>query len=463
MLLPCALTGCGEDSPATPSEGVVAAEVDVRTSSALRVVEPGLILGGNMAAWVASGKLNPPTDGYVGALGSGILRFPGGNLSNSYCWVTERASDKDLSVWSDWSWGTNVEQYLAFVRRVGCAPMYSVNPFDHTIDGERHFAADEARALVRRFLDRGFAGAYYEVGNENDGTWNPMLSVDEYAERYVLIADSIKSEDPSARMIGPVASGYSREYVDGFIDRIAARGRLDLLDLVSYHTYGGWIANDNSNLVNLSHPQSLGPEIQVVRAKLESVGAGHVGVAVTEYNAAIWAEGCDRDKFSIRQALWLVDYMGELFRHADMGNVWITLHPGQDPHSLIDDQSAPPRRTRNYWPCLLVRQTLVGDDPGALVSVLETVTELPSSRLTAHATLRGDNGVGVLLINKSRESILARLSVRERGNCGGATASLLDEPVYQAGNGPSSVAMSCSGDSLSVTLPGLSVVGVVVP
>jgi hypothetical protein len=52
---------------------------------------------------------------------------------------------------------------------------------------------------------------------------------------------------------------------------------------------------------------------------------------VSEGGALDPHQGVDRDKFSIRQAPWLVDFQGELFRHADLANVWITLHPGQDP------------------------------------------------------------------------------------------------------------------------------------
>jgi len=311
--------------------GAAAIEARVDTGAVLRTVEPGALLGGNMAVWVAADRLDSNLEAYVRELGSGVMRFPGGNLANNYCRVTVRAAGNDHLVWEDWSWGTNVDQFLDFALRAELTPLYSVNPFDHTIDGERHGAVSEAVALVRHLAQRGLSGALYEVGNENDGFWNRMLTPDEYADRFVALAEAMKDEDPSILMMGPVGSGYTAEWIDGFIDRLAARDRLGLLDYLSYHTYGGWIAGDNQNRIDLTQPQSLGPEIAAIRARLDLSGGVETRIAITEYNAAIWADGVDRDQFSIRQALWLVDFQGELFRHADLANVWITLHPGQDP------------------------------------------------------------------------------------------------------------------------------------
>ncbi|MCK7477328.1 MAG: glycoside hydrolase family 44 protein [Candidatus Moduliflexus flocculans] len=96
-------------------------------------------------------------------------------------------------------------------------------------------------------MDEGFSGAYYEVGNENDGSWNPMLSIEEYTDRFVLLARAVKTADPSARSMGPVVSAYNRAWIDGFLDRLALVGGTGLLDWVSYHHYGGWISNSNAD------------------------------------------------------------------------------------------------------------------------------------------------------------------------------------------------------------------------
>ncbi|MCK7477329.1 MAG: hypothetical protein M0C28_07415 [Candidatus Moduliflexus flocculans] len=90
----------------------------------------------------APGSRTPSSDRRPRALsrpsGPSVARFPGGNISNNYCWVEQKVSGNDHLVWEDWSWGIDVDQYIAFLKAVGCVPMFSLNPFDHTIDGATH-------------------------------------------------------------------------------------------------------------------------------------------------------------------------------------------------------------------------------------------------------------------------------------------------------------------------------------
>ena len=151
--------------------------VTVDGNSVLRTITPGLIFGANLGAWVSETKLGTTTRNLLQALRPSVARFPGGNISNNFCWVRQMVSDNDHLVWDDWSWGTDVGEFIAFIKTVDGVPMFSLNPFDHTIDGGLHSAADETADLAGLFVAEGFPGAYYEVGNENDGSWNPMLTV----------------------------------------------------------------------------------------------------------------------------------------------------------------------------------------------------------------------------------------------------------------------------------------------
>jgi len=455
--------GCGSGgSPtgpsATPSAPPAAVRGTVDATHVLRTVDSGRVLGGNLGAWVAPQALGGPTGSYVIERGARLLRFPGGNLSNSFCWLTMRASDKDLVKWDDWSWGTGVEPYLAFVESVGGEPMYSLNPFDHVIDGRTHSALDEARQLVRLLVSRGQAGAFYEVGNENDGSWNPMLSSVDYVDRFVTFAEAVKREDPQARLMGPVGSGTEPAWRDGFIDGLADRGRLSLLDYFSFHYYGGWISNSNSAGIDLSAPQLVPGYVKAIRDHLAARGAPDTGVALTEYNAAIWDTGATRGQFTIEQGLWLADTAGELFGCIDLADVWIDL-TGEDPHGMLDARSTPPSRTKNYWPMYLVARTLGLGRRDGTVEVLAAATELPTSRATIHAVRGSDGSLGVVLVNKG-EALSADLSLAGRP-CSAATALLLDGNAYAAGTGPGPHTASCSGSTLTVDLPKLSAVGVV--
>ena len=138
--------------------------ITIDASSVLRRVNPRLIMGGNMGCWVSPGKLTSPVTEYFTDLGAGVMRFPGGNLANSYCWPEERVSNKDLREWEDWSgWAISTDDYINFIKQINCVPLYSVNPFDHTIDNVTHNAVEEAVSLVQHMAANGFPGAYTKL------------------------------------------------------------------------------------------------------------------------------------------------------------------------------------------------------------------------------------------------------------------------------------------------------------
>jgi hypothetical protein len=441
---------------ATPERGVDVV-VKVSGSQVLREIAPGFIFGANFGAWVSNTKLGTSTRDLVKALRPSVGRFPGGNISNNFCWVTQKVSGNDHLVWEDWSWGTDVGRYLAFLKAVSAVPMFSLMPFDHTIDGQPHDAVSEAAALAQRFVSEGFAGAFYEVGNENDGSWNPMLSIADYADRFVLLTRAVKLADPTAQSMGPVVSGYDMTWIAGFFDRLAALGATGLLDWVSYHHYGSWISNSNQNGIDLDDPQDLADELETIRNALSSRGLGRVKIAVTEMNSAIWDTGCTRDQFTIKQGLWLADALGVSLVGADAANVWIHLHPGTDPHALIDSESTPPQPTRNYWPVALAAQTLSSADPAAQVEVLAVEIDVASSVLTGYAVRKPGSGLGVLLVNKSDQSLEVGVDLPSVPRS--VTGRRIGSAEYSAAAGPAAVTVSVESLRATITVPAMSIVG----
>jgi len=447
-------SACQSDTPPVDEPDVV---VDISGSPVLRQVEPGLVLGANFGAWVSHTKLGTATRDLVKSLRPSVGRFPGGNLANNYCWKAQKVSDNDHLVWNDWSWGTDVDQFIAFMGSIGCVPMFSLNPFDHTIDGEPHSAAFEAADLAALFVAGGFAGAYFEVGNENDGSWNPMLSIAEYADRFALLMRAVRAIDPAAQGMGPVGSGEDMTWINGFLDRLTLLGATDLLDWISFHRYGGWISNGNQNGIDLDDPQEYGGNLETIRAALDSRGLTRVKIAVTELNAAIWDVGCTRDQFTIKQGLWLADALGVSLMKADAANVWIHLHPGADPHSLIDDGTDPPRPTRNYWPVALAAQTLAGTDPAVPVDVLRVELDAGPSVMTGYAVGKAGAGLGVLLINKSGAAL--DVAVDLPGLPASVSGRRIGAAEYDASSGPAAIPVSIESGRARLSVPATAMVG----
>jgi hypothetical protein len=453
-LIAVALAACQTNSAPEPG---LDATVKVSGASVLRTVSPGLVFGANFGAWVSETKLGATTRDLVLALRPSVGRFPGGNMANNYCWVTQKVSGNDHLVWEDWSWGTDVHEYLAFLKTIGSVPMFSLNPFDHTIAGEPHSAVSEADALARLFVAEGFTGAFYEVGNENDGSWNPMLSIGDYTDRFILLARAVKSADPAARIMGPVVSSYDMNWISGFLDRLAALGAADLLDGISYHHYGSWISNSNANGIDLDDPQDLADELATIRNELDGRGLSRAKVAVTELNAAIWDTGCTRDQFTIRQGLWLADALGVSLTRADAANVWIHLHPGTDPHALIDSEASPPAPTKNYGPVALAAQTLSGNDPAVPVEVLAVDVDLAASALTAYAARKAGAGLGILLVNKTDRALAIEVELPSIPR--NASGRVIGAAAYDAGSGPAALAVAVESQRLTLTLPAMSITG----
>ncbi|OGD14384.1 MAG: hypothetical protein A2W20_06845 [Candidatus Aminicenantes bacterium RBG_16_66_30] len=456
LLLAAALVpaACQQTGPPSGDEPEVFMTVD--GNAVLRTVSPGLIFGANLGAWVSDTKLGTTTQNLLEALRPSVARFPGGNISNNFCWVEQMVSDNDHLVWQDWSWGIDVGEFIAFIKSVDCVPMFSLNPFDHAIDGVPHSAANEAEDLARVFVDEGFAGAYYEVGNENDGSWNPMLTIEEYADRFVLLARAVKTIDPSAQFMGPVGSGTS-SWIDGFLDRLALLGATGLLDWISFHRYGGWISNSNANGIGLDDPQQFGLDLAAIRASLDGRGLGRVKIAVTEINAAIWDTGCTRDQFTIKQGLWLADALGVSLLKADAVNVWIHLHPGADPHALIDSEASPPAATKNYWPVALPAQTLSSADPAAPVEVLAVARDVGDQVMTAYAVRKTDGALGVLLLNKSDRSYDVAVNLPAYPQA--VTARRIGPQEYDAGTGPAAANVRIDARRARISVPAKSIVG----
>lgn len=454
VLAAALLAACQTNSSPEPGFD---ATVKVSGSSVLRTISPGLVFGANFGAWVSDAKLGTATRDLVKALRPSVGRFPGGNIANDFCWVTQQVSGNDHQVWEDWSWGIDVHEFLAFLKTIGAVPMFSLMPFDHTIDGQPHSAASEADALARLFVAQGFAGASYEVGNENDGSWNPQLSISDYTDRFVLLARAVKAVDPTAQLMGPVVSSYNMTWIRGFLDRLAALGATDLLDWISYHHYGGWISNTNTNGIDLDDPQALADELQTIRNELAGRSLARVRIAVTEANAAIWDTGCTRGQFTIKQGLWLADALGVLFAGADAANVWIHLETGTDPHSLIDSDADPPAPTKNYWPVALTAQTLAATDPAAAIEVLSVDVDLGPAVLTGYAARKPGTGLGVLLVNKADRALAIEVDLPSIPRT--VSARVVGAAEYAAGTGPAALTVAVDGEKASLTLPATSIVG----
>ncbi|MGZ7066296.1 MAG: hypothetical protein ACXVI6_08075, partial [Candidatus Aminicenantales bacterium] len=149
--------------------------------------------------------------------------------------------------------------------------------------------------------------------------------------------------------------------------------------------------------------------------------------------------------------------LGVSFLGADAANVWIHLHPGADPHSLIDDGPDPPAPTRNYWPVALAAQTLSSSDPAVPVSVLAVTLDTQASVMTGYAVKKADGTLGLLLLNKGPSTLDVAVDLSSAPQS--VSGRIISPAEYESGSGPSALPVRVVSRRLRCSVPGSTIAG----
>ena len=89
------------------------------------------------------------------------------------------------------------------------------------------------RALVERYKDR---VTEWEVWNEPDLNKAGLAGVGEYVDLYIRTATMVREVQPQGK-IWALALAHTPEYADQFLAGMKAKGKLDLIDAITFHGY----------------------------------------------------------------------------------------------------------------------------------------------------------------------------------------------------------------------------------
>ena len=89
------------------------------------------------------------------------------------------------------------------------------------------------RALVERYRDRVHE---WEIWNEPDINNRGTAPADAYIDLYIRTATIVRGLQPKSQLWA-LALAHSPEYADAFLAGMKQRGRLDLIDAITYHGY----------------------------------------------------------------------------------------------------------------------------------------------------------------------------------------------------------------------------------
>lgn len=282
--------------------------VSVNADKQIRSVNP-LLYGINTARWDES--LFPgPTDEMlltcdrdaiqkIKASGVTLLKYPGGNDADHYIWNSPDNSASEM----------DTDEYLALCREVGAEPFITIN-----FNESPQLAADWVRYCN---ITRGYNVKYWEVGDEQWGSWAKGHSTPEgYAQRYAEFVKAMKAVDPTIKVATNVALAGTSPSLGGSSEGWTARvlravpEHIDMLTITFYPQQWGK-ENDDTLLASVDIYRKLFRQLkdEVVRVagkkKADEIIYINVG-----YNSVNHSPG--PQTLQMVNALWVADMVGAM-------------------------------------------------------------------------------------------------------------------------------------------------------
>jgi len=349
---------------AMPSSTTVTVNIDAGT---IITKVPGNISGQNANMWMTQMVTEPLLMTYLTTLRPPLIRLPGGSLSDMYFWNAPNGTppadapstlkdangaDVDADYWygtnSD-NWTITVDNFYNVLQQTGSQGMITVNygyarygTGADPVAAAAHMAADWVR------YDNGRT-KYWEVGNEDNGTWEAgyridvsknkdgqpeIITGDLYGRHFNVFADSMRAaaaENGKAIFIGAQLLEKEPESWQTNTDKTWNSGVLgqvnssaDFYIIHSYYT--PYQTNANAAVILNTAVDNTKAMMSYLQSTFTKYGATPKPVALTEYN--ITSEG-SMQQVSFVSGMHAVIVMGEVLQNKygmasrwDLANGW---------------------------------------------------------------------------------------------------------------------------------------------
>jgi alpha-N-arabinofuranosidase len=403
---------------AAPPPSQVSLNVDA--TSVKRTIDARMF-GVAGAVWDSSFN-TPATISLLSANGTRVSRFPGGSLSNSYHWATNTTDN------NTWQWATSFDAFANVMRNVNSQAFISVNYGTGT--------AQEAADWVRYSnITKAYGFKYWEVGNENYGNWEHDTRARPYDPyTYATLAkdyiNAMKAVDPTIK-VGVVVVTGEDSYAN-YADHPATNPRTGQAhngwtpvmlatlkqlgvtpDFVIYHKYAQ-APGAESDAALLQSASSWANDAADLRQQLNDylgAQAASVELVCTENNSVYSNPG--KQTTSLVNGLFYADSFGQVLQTEFKAWMWWILRNAQEAgnnnsaslygwrpygdYGMVGGQNDP---YPAYYVSKLLTHFAVGGD-----QVIEATSNF--NLLSVYAVKRGNGGLSLLVINKSRANDLS--------------------------------------------------------
>ena len=433
-----------KDTAAPASSGIT---VTVDASTVITKISP-LLFGNNANSWM--GDFTDATLlQYIKDLKPKVIRFPGGSISDIYFWnqlansKPSGAPDNLLNAdgvsspagyWSGMnndSWTCPVDKYYQMLQNTGNEGMITVNygyarygTSSNPVAAAAHLAADWVR------YDNGRT-KYWEIGNENHGTWEAGYRIDVsqnkdgqpqivtgtlYGQHFKIFADSMRKAASEigatiyigALLISQLPQSYQTETEKNWNNGVltAAGNMPDFLITHDYFTAYQTNAPPAEVLASAtSVPSAI---MNYLNQSQQNAALSSKPIALTEFN--IFSQGSQQQVSQVagmHAVLVLNELMKNKFGFAsrwDLANAW---ENGND-HGMFsqgDEPGVPKWNPRPAFYYYYFLQKMLGDRCiNASVS--------GGNNINAYAATFSSGEIGVTLVNQSSSSQTIKLAYK---------------------------------------------------
>ena len=313
--------------------------VGINATQPVRTVD-SRIFGVNAAIW-DNNYDTPQSVALLHEMGTRIVRLPGGSASDQYHWMS------NTTLTNTWQWATSFANFVHVITNssVNAQAIITVNYGTGT--------TNEAASWVRfSNVTNHFGFKYWEIGNENYGTWETDSNTFPndgytYAVRAAKFFAVMKSADPTIKIGVPVVPGENT-YINGYTSHPIYNARTGQTnygwtpvvlatlkslgvqpDFLVHHVYPEYGSDSDATLLQAASNWTA--DAADLRQQLtDYVGSAgtNTELLATENNADAGNQG--RQSTSVVNGLYYADSLGSLMKTEFNGFVWWDFRNGTD-------------------------------------------------------------------------------------------------------------------------------------
>ncbi len=343
------------------------------------------------------------------------LRFPGGSLSDEYHWATNTTRN------NTWTWATSFDAFAGVALTTPAQVYITANYGSGT--------AQEAADWVRYSnITRGYNFKYWEIGNENFGSWEYDTHAAPWDPYTYAIAfrdymTLMKAADPTIKVgavlvtgedsyannanhtaVNPRTSKVHNGWTPVLLATLKSLGVTP--DFAIYHRYEQAPGQESDSLL-LQSAKSWPNDAANLRQQLNDYLGGtssNVELVVTEHNSVYSNPG--KQTTSLVNGLFMADSLGQILKTEFRALLWWDLRNSQEnnnnspslygwrlygDYGVLSPQSI---RYPSFYIIKLMRYFARGGD-----TVVQATSDNPL--LAVYAVKRANGSLTLLLVNKS--------------------------------------------------------------